>query len=397
MSAAESSSLVALPSSHFLRGAHIPGLITPFMLRNTLLNFGGVAPKPIGAATQVTRSAVLDAPQDASFFLRTNDARETEFDMLKEAYGLKSKQDRYTGKPPEDYRNRAFYNYEEEPPLLYHPAAPRVVAVGDIHGDCGAFRNLLEITELAKDGQWIGGKAVLVVLGDVLDRGHEEKEVLAELRSLKEQARKIGGAVITLLGNHEVLNFAGDMSYVAKEAMDTFGPDRQVAFAPGGELASELADWPVAAIVGDTAFVHGGLPRDATAGTLDQLNADTRSWILGHAEAPPRGLVPGKSSPVWLREQSVPPNCEPSADCCAALGRTLSRIGATRLVVGHSPQACVNSACDARVWRCDTGMAQAMGSGAIEALEIVGNEVRVINANSPASVSREERQLVTQR
>ena len=96
----------------------------------------------------------------------------------------------------------------------------------------------------------------MVQIGDVLDRGDEELEVLALLRALKREAAAQGGRVITLLGNHEVMNAAGITAYVSPRSAAKFGAvDRATAFLPGSELATELAAWPVACVVGDTAFV----------------------------------------------------------------------------------------------------------------------------------------------
>ena len=43
--------------------------------------------------------------------------------------------------------------------------------------------------------------------------------------------------------------------YVMPAAFD----DRATAFLPGSDLATELAAWPVACVVGDTAFCHATL------------------------------------------------------------------------------------------------------------------------------------------
>lgn len=55
-------------------------------------------------------------------------------------------------------------------------------------------------------GRWIGGKAILVQMGDILDRGPDESDCLQRLLSLQAQARAAGGDVIMLLGNHEIMN-----------------------------------------------------------------------------------------------------------------------------------------------------------------------------------------------
>ena len=85
--------------------------------------------------------------------------------------------------------------------------------MGDVHGDLDAFEASLVVAGLVTDkgGSWRGGKAVLVQIGDVLDRGVGEVEILLRLNSLKAQARNAGGDVVCLVGNHEVMNYEGDL------------------------------------------------------------------------------------------------------------------------------------------------------------------------------------------
>eukprot|EP00171_Calliarthron_tuberculosum_P015784 IDg15784t1 len=56
-----------------------------------------------------------------------------------------------------------------------YPAADRIIAVGDVHGDVGALRQVLsKAGVLGVDGSWSGGRTVLVQVGDQLDRGDGE-------------------------------------------------------------------------------------------------------------------------------------------------------------------------------------------------------------------------------
>ena len=54
-----------------------------------------------------------------------------------------------------------------------------------------------------------------------------------------------------------------------------FGDDRAAAWRQGGTLATALADCPVIAIVGDSAFVHAHLPAGATRDGIERLNGAT--------------------------------------------------------------------------------------------------------------------------
>mmetsp|Transcript_22415 Transcript_22415/g.73158 ORF Transcript_22415/g.73158 Transcript_22415/m.73158 type:complete len:442 (-) Transcript_22415:533-1858(-) len=252
------------------------------------------------------------------------------------------------------------------------PAPSRTVAVGDLHGDCDAFVNVLRTAGLVDaTARWTGGDAVLVQCGDVLDRGPQEAECLALLRSLKMQAAAAGGRVVTLLGNHEVLNACGVTSFVSEAGATAFGEPRSLAFRPGGALARELAGWPVVCVVGDTCFVHAGLtPEVATPIRAAAANTAAARWLSGDEPLPPPLLLPsavGGRSPVWTRELGV---AAPAGDACDEVGSALTALGASRLVVGHTVQEGINAACDRRVWRIDVGLSRAMGGGAPQALEV---------------------------
>ena len=158
----------------------------------------------------------------------------------------------------------------------------RVVAVGDVHGDVAAFTRVLTAAQIIDPStrRWAGGTTTLVQLGDILDRGRQEGECWSLPRSLRQEAGEAGGEVITLLGNHEILNVCGQAAnYVHPKAQLAFGPDRTMAFAPGGELALELSEWPVCVILDRTAYVHGGLPNGATVEGIEALNRETRRWL----------------------------------------------------------------------------------------------------------------------
>lgn len=214
-------------------------------------------------------------------------------------------------------------------------------------------------------------------LGDTLDRGDDEYEVLELLRELKAAATVGGGRVITMLGNHEVMNVMGVATPFISPQSKGFGDDRAAAFRPGGEFAREFASWPVVAVVGTTAFVHAGLT-PAIARDAEAINAAAASWLRAERDIPSI-LLPGlgQRSPVWTRYLSNPPDVDVSSNSCAELREALALLGAKRVVVGHTPQDRINCACGC-IWRIDLGMSAAMGGGRLEAIEIVGDEVNVL-------------------
>src|SRR5579872_3083347 len=83
---------------------------------------------------------------------------------------------------------------------------PRIVAVGDVHGDYNQFVSVLQAAGvLDRKAKWAGGKTHLVQVGDVLDRGPDSRKVMDLLMELESQAQKAGGQVHPLLGNHETM------------------------------------------------------------------------------------------------------------------------------------------------------------------------------------------------
>jgi hypothetical protein len=98
-----------------------------------------------------------------------------------------------------------------------------VIAIGDVHGDFDDFVAILQHTGLIdKQNHWAGGKTTLVQVGDLLDRGPKPRDVMDLLMALEKEASKDGGRVVSLLGNHEVMNIMGDLRYVTPENYASF-------------------------------------------------------------------------------------------------------------------------------------------------------------------------------
>ncbi|MBT5874412.1 MAG: hypothetical protein HOH43_13420 [Candidatus Latescibacteria bacterium] len=198
----------------------------------------------------------------------------------------------------------------------------RIVAIGDVHGDVDALVSILKETGLVDEGRnWTGGDAVLVQVGDLIDRGLKDSEVLDLYMALEQQSAAAGGQVVVLLGNHEVMNLMGDLRYVSNYApfADAASEDRrqaayseyanwrahraevlgkpapsltaedeqawmashyrgfverEAAFGPEGKYGAWLRDHSTIARFGDYVFVHGGLSPSLADHSLDSLNEE---------------------------------------------------------------------------------------------------------------------------
>ena len=190
----------------------------------------------------------------------------------------------------------------EAGPTWEWTGVPRVVAVGDVHGNHDKLVRLLAAAELIDDERrWIGGQDHLVVAGDFLDRGQDDRRLMDLLRRLEEESLAAGGRAHVLLGNHEVMNLMRDLRYVnpasyrdfaaderkgerraaagqfAKLAGEGFGAGAFRAFndrfpagyfgrlrslGPEGEYGRWLMSLPAIVKVNDIVYTHGGLTEE---------------------------------------------------------------------------------------------------------------------------------------
>jgi hypothetical protein len=204
-------------------------------------------------------------------------------------------------------------------------ASPRLVAVGDIHGDYDALVAILEEARVIDShGRWGGGETVLVQTGDFLDRGPGVREIMDLLMTLEGQAEEQGGQVVVLLGNHEMMNLIGDWRDVGAQAYRGFADEnseqrRQDAYqdyvalsrrrsrvlkkiteeseqewmkahplgfseyheslGPQGHYGRWLRDRPAAVRIEDSIFLHGGIHPELRSLTLEEINQRIRREI----------------------------------------------------------------------------------------------------------------------
>ncbi|KAI4997816.1 hypothetical protein ZWY2020_053158 [Hordeum vulgare] len=324
-------------------------------------------------------------------------------------------------------------------PATFLPSPSRLVAIGDLHGDLPKSLTALRLAGLlpsanrpgssasATSTSWSAGPTLAVQLGDILDRGGDELRLLYFLRRLSISAAAQGGALLPILGNHEVMNVSGDFRFVTPQGLQEFSGwagwyraglaikrrcggleqpknpflgvpkafpgirrefwdgirSRLAALRPDGPIARRfLADLPTVLVVGDSVFVHGGLLEANVEYGLERINAEVSDWIRGergdNARAPE--YLCGRDAVVWLRRFSEGFNCD-----CQRLQGVLGMIpGAKRMVMGHTIQSeGINAVCGAQAVRVDVGLSRGCGNGLPEVLEINGggSEVRVITTD----------------
>lgn len=278
--------------------------------------------------------------------------------------------------------------------------ASRIIAIGDTHGDYAlTIKYLKDIAKVIDDDlNWIGEDTVIVQLGDQIDRcrpsnGYSccEKEatpndeasdvkILLFFSLLHREAQKKGGAVYSILGNHEIMNVQGNMNYVSYEGFREFdgfngilnGEKARIeAFKPGGCLAKYLGCTRNSSmIIGSWLFVHAGISKKLAEmhPDLSDINDLIRRWLIGKVsdENIDSILNSYEVSPFWPRIFGNLPNNLPmeSEKCQESLKPTLQLFNVNNMVIGHTPQFYANecgisNTCGESLWRVDTGSSKA--------------------------------------
>lgn len=274
------------------------------------------------------------------------------------------------------------------------PAADRIVAVGDVHGDFGQFVTVLRQAGLIDErNRWIGGRTHLVQTGDVPDRGPDTRKVLELLMELEGQAAKAGGQVHALIGNHEAMNILGDLRYVTPAEYEAFRSgtaealqqrafkaladstrkddaayreqwladhplgwvEHRLAYEGNGRYGTWIRGHQAAIRIGDYLFVHGGIGPKVAGQSLAEMNRAVRQSLEpganGAAAMDPEG-------PLWYRGLTGGDQA-PSQD---EVDQMLTHFGAKHLVIGHTPTAgAVMPRYEGRVIMVDVGMSAAYG------------------------------------
>lgn len=229
----------------------------------------------------------------------------------------------------------------------------RVYVLGDIHG---RYQELIGLLQNAKvidqELHWAAGKAHLVFLGDLFDRGDDVTKVLWFIYRLEAEAKKAGGQVHLVLGNHEIMTMTEDLRYVGRKEKaialahkmkydELFHPTKsllgvwlrskvsvfkmdQILFAHGGIL--ELGE-PSLEAFNTKAYQYMGeeLYLDIFKDAPDSTRYDAERWWQA------RYFFYDQNSPYWFRGYVY------SDTLSTELNKTLRQFDSKVHVVAHTP------------------------------------------------------------
>lgn len=260
----------------------------------------------------------------------------------------------------------------------------KVVVFGDLHGDYDKFHDMLTQAGLidAHDN-WSGGKVHLVQLGDVPDRMPDTRKIEDLLMRLEPQAKRAGGYVHALIGDHETMNMEYDLRYTTPGEFAAFAdkdsPARRDAYyervvaalkaqPPAAGLpvfdaayraqfdaehplgwVEHQAAWSAQGAYGrwvmahsaviridDTLYLHGGLGPEYAGFDIDAMNKAVVTALKHQPEIKggPHDILWNEQGPLWYRGMAQNPEGAEAANVAAVLARYHVR----HIVLGHTKQ-----------------------------------------------------------
>lgn len=216
----------------------------------------------------------------------------------------------------------------------------KMLVLSDIEGNFKAMKTmLLGAKVIDEQFHWIYGKGHLVLLGDYFDRGQQVTECLWLAYKLEQEAQQAGGAVHFILGNHEIMNMAGDWRYVPQKYFDN-ADLMEEPYAGWYDNDSELGRWlrskNTIEKIGPFLFCHGGISPEMVQSRLgiEDINRIARRWFGKPTSAisdPDAALIyNGNHGVYWYRDMARQ-KADP-ADVEAAL----AKYDARHIVIGHT-------------------------------------------------------------
>ena len=240
------------------------------------------------------------------------------------------------------------------PGFLEARGADRIVHFSDVHGYATRFGEYLARAGVWRMGEWLARPGTLLVVnGDLIDRGPQSRQVVERVLELRDDAPAHGVSVVVLRGNHEdlAIRFAGvvpddagqrraivrKMQRIAAGRFeDGEGEDEVGRFAANGGLST------IESYGGLEEFMEGfsgglgecfaSLPYGLQVGNKFFTHTATANLRAEEFDAPPAERL---HELLWNRDFFSAGTVDPEHG--EPMSKFLASIGATDWIVGHTP------------------------------------------------------------
>ena len=323
----------------------------------------GIAPTTVAAGTP--RSAKDSLSADGPYILygpggvevievsAQGDISRNHWDKLPEGFTFQVTDHR--GKYPFEVSLRPFARTDWRLPDI----PDRTFVMSDPHGRLDCVIDLLHGNRVIDENlKWAYGTDRLVVIGDIADRGNDMTAIYWFFYKLQQEAADAGGSVIMLLGNHEPMEFAGDMRYATpkyKILPRLLGMEYKDLIGPDSELGRLIATWNTVSVIGRDLYTHAGVGKDFYDWNLPvpEVNAKISKALFmknrdRKAISDTLDFLYGSYGPIWYRGlvMDEPKRRPVSAD---TLDLIRTRYQVDHIIVGHTIFRNVRTFYDGRV------------------------------------------------
>lgn len=243
------------------------------------------------------------------------------------------------------------------PPAIYQDNNP-ILAISDIEGGYKAFRDfLIAHSVIDKDLNWVFGNGHLVLVGDFVDRGNSVTQVLWFIYKMEQDAKKHGGNVHFIIGNHEIKNMQGN-HYSASEKYlyiaSIIGKKQSDLYGQNSFMGRWMASKNSIERINGRLFVHGGIhPKISEFDySLEEMNQIGRkNYNQPYFTKRDRGnedfLVSSKTGLAWYRGYFNDDLSQQDVE------KGLNKFDAKAVVVGHTLQWSVKKLFKGKVFAID--------------------------------------------
>jgi hypothetical protein len=245
----------------------------------------------------------------------------------------------------------------ETPPAIFDDNQP-ILAISDIESAYKTFRNFLIIHGVIDEElNWIFGQGHLVLVGDFVDRGNSVTQVLWFIYKMEQEAKKHGGHVHFIIGNHEIKNMQNNF-YSASEkylyVASIIDKTQSELYGKNSFLGRWMASKNSVERINGHLFVHGGIhPKISEFDfSLEKINQIVRSnyrkpYYTKRDSGNEEFLISSKTGPAWYRGYFKDDLSQEDIE------KGLDKFAAKAVVVGHTLQWSVKKLYQGKVFAID--------------------------------------------
>ena len=245
----------------------------------------------------------------------------------------------------------------ETPPSRYDDNHA-ILAISDIESGYQTFRDFLITHGVIDEAlNWTFGKGHLVLVGDFVDRGNSVTQVLWFIYKMEQDAKRHGGNVHFIMGNHEIKNMQNNFKNASEKYLyiaSIIGKNQSDLYSEDSFLGRWMASKNSIERINGRLFVHGGIhPKISEFNyTLDEINHIVRQhyrqpYYSQRDSGDEEFLVSSKTGLSWYRGYFKDDLSQQEVE------KGLDKFAAQAVVVGHTIQWSVTKLYQGKVFAID--------------------------------------------